>query len=127
MSASKMLSQLRGRSGAQPSNPAPVAPRVERNPVITEETKEFVKKAMGRDTDSEDEAPPQSKAWEMDSDDDSAPDILDPKFDWRRDSRRGRRSRKNYSMFLADRIRENENEMRREREAQDEGRGPDFS
>jgi hypothetical protein len=86
--------------------------------------KEFVKRVVG--TDSEEDAPPESVAWEMDSDSEDAPDILDPKFDWRRGSRRGRKSRKNYAMFLADRIRENEEEHRKEREVQD-GDGPDFS
>jgi hypothetical protein len=112
MSASKMLAQLRSQVGTVEEEPR--APKKPIKIVVT--------------TDSEEEEPePESVAWEMDSDSEEAPDILDPKFDWRRETRRGRKSRKNYSQFLADRIRENEDELREEREAHAGDGGPDFS
>jgi hypothetical protein len=125
-----MLSQLKARSNGQPdlsrerNLPKLEEPRRSRD-VVAEE---FLKRAMkDESSDSEEDAPPESKVWEISSDEEGAPDILDPKYDWRRESRRGKRSRKNYSKFLADRIRENEDELREEREAQEGVNGPDFS
>jgi len=108
------------RSGGNPAEPAEV--RQQQVP------KELAMSILrGDDTsDSEEEAPPESVIWEAESDGE-APDILDPKYDWRRNSRRGKKSRKNYSAFLAERIRENEDSIRSEREAQGGGEGPDFS
>jgi hypothetical protein len=84
------------------------------DPQTERRVKEFVKRFA---SDSEEEPEPESMAWKLDSDDDS----------WSRSSRKGRRSRKNYSRFLANRIRANEGELRDEREAQALAEGPDFS
>lgn len=109
MSASKILTQLRfGQrppAGAQAPPPPPAAPPP--------------RLALLADSDPEDEAPPESESWEEDD------DVLDPRFDWRRNTRRGRKSRKNYSAFLADRIRSDERAARLARDPGDNG-GPDL-
>jgi hypothetical protein len=46
---------------------------------------------------SDDEIPPKSVVWK---EEDGIDDIMDPKFDWRRETRKGRKSRDNFTNYL---------------------------
>lgn len=129
MSARKFLAQLRATGNGGDSSNQAVAPVQQiQESKLTPDVEEFVKKALGDSSDSEDEPPPpESVVWELDSKTGAAPDVLDEKYIWDRSKRRGQRSRKNYSSFLASRIRANEDALREERETQGGDGGPDFS
>ena len=56
------------------------------------------------DADEEDPPEPQSESWAP-GEDDTPPPITDEVYDWRRDTRRGRKSRLNFTIYVAHRLR----------------------
>jgi hypothetical protein len=63
------------------------------------------------ESDEEDEPPPNSEVWDVENlqadprlDKFSTMELLDPKFDFRRDTRRGKKSFANFSIYLQENI-----------------------